>query len=44
MIEDDDADEMAERGSDLGSNPDEMASQNNSDDEQGEDLDENWIE
>lgn len=39
-----DEDEDNDVGSDAGSNPDELVSQNSSEDDQGEDLDEHWIE
>eukprot|EP01031_Cornospumella_fuschlensis_P031068 gene31068-37548_t len=39
-----DEDEEDDVGSDVGSNPDELLSQHSSEDEQGEDLDEHWID
>lgn len=47
IIDDDDEDgnrDTADNASDLGSNPDELLSQHNSEDEEGEDLEEHWLE
>eukprot|EP01039_Chlorochromonas_danica_P003922 gene3925-4286_t len=47
IIDDDDEDgnrDRADNASDLGSNPDELLSQHNSDDDEGEDLEEHWLD
>lgn len=44
IVDDDEDDAPIDRGSDADSNPDEQLSQPASDDEEGEDLQEHWIE